>query len=81
MTFDHADFTPISDPIRIELAGFLSADFVIVGVTSEILPGPEGGDYIRTTVIFEDGHPELDGRALNRFSLRLDPALRGKRVR
>ena len=73
MTFDHADFTPISDPIRIELSGFLSADFVIDGVTSEILPSPDGGDYIRTTVIFEDGHPELDGRALNRFSLRLDP--------
>jgi len=73
MNSDYADLTPISDLIRIELVGFLSADFVIAGVTSEILPGPDGGDYIRTTVIFEAGHPELDARALNRFSLRLDP--------
>ena len=73
MTFDYADLTHISDLVRIELAGVLSADFVIAGVTSEILPGPDGGDYIRTTVIFEDGHPELNARALNRFSLRLDP--------
>ena len=73
MTFDHADLTHISDLIRIELAGFLPADFVIAGVTSEFLPGPDGGDYIRTTVIFEDGHPELDARGLSKFSLRLDP--------
>lgn len=72
-TFDRADLSHIPDPIRIELTGSLSADFVIAGVTSEILPGPDGGDYIRITVIFEDGHPELDARALNIFSLRLDP--------
>ena len=73
MTSANADLTHISDLIRIELAGFLSADFVIAGVTSEFLPGPDGEDYVRTTVIFEDGHPELDARALNRFSLCLDP--------
>ena len=56
-----------------ELAAYLPADFVIAEVTSESLPGPDGDDYIRTTVIFEDNHPELDARALNKFSLRIDP--------
>ena len=28
-------------------------------------------DYIRTTVILEDGHPELDARTLNKFSLHI----------
>ncbi len=73
VTFDHADLTPISDLVRIELARYLSADFVIADVTSELLPGPDGDDYIRTTVIFEDDHPELDAHALNKFSLRLHP--------
>ena len=52
MTFDACRPYPISDLIRIELSRFLSADFVIAGAISEILPGPDGGDYIRATVIF-----------------------------
>ena len=56
-----------------ELVAYLPPDFVIAEVTSESLPGPDGDDYIRTTVIFEDDHPELDARALNKFSLRIDP--------
>ena len=73
MNASQATLAHISDLVRIELAGYLSADFVIAEVTSESLPGPEGDDYIRTTVIFEDDHPELDARSLNKFSLRLDP--------
>ena len=73
MTLDHTYLTNISDLVRIELAGYLSADFVVAEVTSEYLPGPDGDDYIRTTVIFEDDHPELDAHALNRFSLHIEP--------
>ena len=47
--------------------------YPIAEVTSEILPGANGEDYIRTTVILEDGHPELDGRALNKFTLHIAP--------
>jgi hypothetical protein len=63
----------VSDLVRIELAGYLSDAFVIADVTSELLPGPDGDDYIRTTVIFEDGHPKLDAHALNKFSTNIDP--------
>ena len=63
----------ISDLVRIELPRYLSDAFVIAEVTSEFLPSPDGDDYIRTTVILEDGHPELDARALNKFSLHIDP--------
>ena len=73
MNASQATLADISDLIRIELAGYLSDDFVIAEVTSESLPGPDGDDYIRTTVVFEDDHPELDARALNKFSLRIDP--------
>ena len=47
--------------------------YPIAEVTSEILPGANCEDYIRTTVILEDGHPELDGRALNKFTLHIAP--------
>ena len=47
--------------------------YPIAEVTSEILRGANGEDYIRTTVILEDGHPELDGRALNKFTLHIAP--------
>ena len=73
MTASDTTLAHISDLVHIELAEYLSDAFVIAEVTSEFLPGPEGDDYIRTTVIFEDGHPELDARALNKFSLRIDP--------
>ena len=73
MTVDHAALAHLSDLVHMELAGYLSDAFVIAEVTSESLPGPDGDDYIRTTVIFEDDHPELDPRALNKFSLHIDP--------
>ena len=77
-TFD-STLAQVSDLVWTELTGYLSGNLVIVGVTSELLPGPDGDDYIRTTVILEDGHPELDARALNKFSLHIDPicAMRG----
>ena len=73
MTRDDTLLAQVSDLVQIELAKYLSEAFPIAEVTSEFLPGAHGEDYIRTTVIFEDGHPELDGRALNKFSLHIDP--------
>ena len=73
MTASDTTLANVSDLVRIELAGFLSDAFVIAEVTSEFLPTPDGDDYIRTTVILEDDHPELDPRVLNKFSLHIDP--------
>ena len=73
MTAPDITLADVSDLVHIELAEYLSNDFLIAEVTSEFLPGADGNDYIRTTVIFEDGHPELDARALNKFSRRLEP--------
>jgi hypothetical protein len=73
VTRDDTLLAQVSDLVQIELAKYLSEAFPIAEVTSEFLPGADGEDYIRTTVIFEDGHPELDGRALNKFSLHIDP--------
>ena len=63
----------ISDLVHAELQGYLPEDVHIDHVTSEILPAHDGGDYVRTTVVLEDGHPDLDPRVLNRFSLHLHP--------
>ena len=73
MTASQATLSHVSDLVQNEIAGYLSEAFVIAEVTSEFLPSPDGDDYIRTTVVFEDDHPELDGRALNNFSLHIDP--------
>lgn len=73
MTASQTTLSRVSDLVQIEMAGYLSDAFVIAEVSSEFLPGPDGDDYIRTTVIFEDDHPELDPRALNNFSLHIDP--------
>ena len=73
MTASDTTLANVSDLVRIELAGFLSDAFIIAEVTSEFLPGPDGDDYIRTTVIFQDDHPELDPRVLNKFSLHIYP--------
>lgn len=72
MNASHATLADVSDLVRMELAGYLSDAFVIADVTSELLPGPDGDDYIRTIVILEDGHPELDAYALNKFSTNID---------
>ena len=73
MTASETTLAHVSDLVHNELAGYLAGAFVIAEVASEFLPGPDGDDYIRTTVIFEDNHPELDARALNKFSLHIAP--------
>ncbi len=73
MNASHATLVHVSDLVRIEIADYLSDAFVIADVTSEFMPGPDGDDYIRTTVILEDGHPELDPHALNKFSTSIEP--------
>ena len=78
MTASHAMLAHVSDLVRIEIAGYLPDAFVIAEVTSELLSGPDGDDYIRTTVILEDDHPELDARALNKFSTHIDPLCRAR---
>ena len=78
MTASHAMLAHVSDLVRIELAGYLPDAFVIAGVTSELLSGPDGDDYVRTTVIFEDDHPELDARSLNKFSTQIDPLCKAR---
>ena len=78
MTADHATLGHVSDLVRTEITGYLSDAFVIAEVTSEILPGPDGDDYIRTVVIFEDDHPELDARALLKFSTHIDPLCKAR---
>ena len=40
---------------------------------SELLPDPDGKDYVRTVAILEDGHPELDPGTLNNFYQYLYP--------
>ena len=63
----------ISDLVRAALPEYLGDAIAIADVYSEFLPGPDGDDYVRTTVILEDGHPELDARTLNKFSLHIAP--------
>lgn len=78
MNAAHATLADVSDLVRMELTGYLSGAFVIADVTSELMPGPDGDDYIRTTVILEDGHPELDPHALNKFSTNIEPLCRAR---
>ena len=73
MATSEATLRHISDLVHTELQEYLPNDVHIDSVTSEILPAHDGGDYVRTTVVLKDGHPELDPRALNRFLLRLHP--------
>ena len=68
-----ADLPHISDLVHAELRRYLPDGAHIDRVTSEILPSYDGEDYVRTTVVLEDGHPALDFRALNRFYLHLHP--------
>ena len=68
-----ATLLKLSNLVETELAKFLPDGFTISGVTSEILPDPDDRDYIRTIVILEDGHPQLDPYILNKFSQYLKP--------
>ena len=63
----------VSGLVQAELAKYLTDDFVIDEVTSEFLENMEGELYIRTTVIFQDGHPRPDPRLLNSFSIDIEP--------
>ncbi len=72
MAKDHKFLAEVSDLVQAELTKFLSEAFPIAKVTSEYLPGPDEEDYLRTTVFFEDGHAELDPRALSRFTRHMD---------
>lgn len=72
MTTHETLLPEISDLVQIELAKYLSEAFPIAEVTSQFLPGANGEDYLRTTVILEDGHPKLDPHILNKFTLHID---------
>ena len=72
MTVSDLTLAQISDLVRTELPRYLPPDaFVISEIVSKVLPGSSDDEYIRTRVILEDGHPKLDGRTLNRFSLHI----------
>ena len=73
MTTCDATLLHVSDLVQTELAKFLPSGFLVSGVISELLPDPDGKDNIRTIVVLEDGHPELDPRTLNNFSQYLHP--------
>lgn len=73
MTTCDATLLQVSDLVETELAKFLPNGFIISSVTSELLPDPDDREYIRTIVILEDGHPQLDPRTLNTFSQHLYP--------
>ncbi len=76
MTDPAATLAHVSNLVHAELAQYLSNDFIIDQVTSEFLPSSEGEDYIRTTVILEDGHPKLDPHTLIKFSMHMNSVCR-----
>ena len=62
----------LNDLVRTELPQYLPPDaFIVSEVVSIVLPGSNDDEYIRTSVILEDGHPKLDGHTLNRFALHI----------
>ena len=74
MTTSTTPLEHLSDLVHTELNKYLKDQFVITEVRSEILPASEGEDYIRSTVILEDGHLELDPHTLNKFALHIESA-------
>ena len=76
MTDPAAILAHVSDLVHAELAQYLSNDFVIAQVTGEFLPGAAGEDYLRATVILEDGHPKLDPHTLIKFSMHMNSVCR-----
>ena len=73
MTTKTALLAEVSNLVKLEFGKYMSKDFPVADVTSEILTDAEGEEYVRTMVILEDGHPKLDGRMLNKFSMYMDP--------
>ena len=80
MTDPAATLAHVSDLVHAELTKYLSDDFVIAQVTGEFLPGADGGDYLRATVILEDGHPKLDPHTLNKFSMHMNSLCRERNM-
>ena len=80
MTDPAATLAHVSDLVHAELTKYLSDDFVIAQVTGEFLPGADGEDYLRATVILEDGHPKLDPHTLNKFSMHMNSLCRERNM-
>lgn len=73
MTVSDSTLVQISDLVHTKVGEYLPDHTCIDRVTSEILPTSDGEEFVRTTVVLEDGHPELNPRALNEFFLMLHP--------
>ena len=63
----------ISYLVYSRITGHLPDDVQVDRVFSEYLPAVDGDEYVRTTVVLEDGHPDLDPRILNEFSQLIYP--------
>ena len=63
----------ISYLVHSRITGHLPDDVRVDRVFSEFLPTVDGDEYVRTTVVLEDGHPELDPHVLNEFSRLIYP--------
>lgn len=68
MTTTDSTLHHISDLVQTRVEGHLPDDVHVDRVFSEFLPTADEDEYIRTTVVLEDGHPKLDARLLNEFS-------------
>ena len=73
MTMTDTSLLQISDLVAIEIQGYLPENTRVDHVISDLLPTVDGGEYVRTTVILEDGHPDLDPYVLNEFSRLIHP--------
>ena len=73
MTMTDPSLLQISDLVEIEIRHHLPENTHIDRIISDLLPSADGGEYVRTTVVLEDGHPELDPRVLNEFSRIIRP--------
>ena len=71
MIITHSHLADISDLVMVALADDPPGEFCVKDVTSEVLPFGIDDEYVRTTVILDDGYPSLDPRAFNQFSLRV----------
>lgn len=63
----------ISYLVYSRITGHLPDDVHVDRVFSVHMPTAYGEEYVRTTVVLEDGHPELDPHLLNEFSPLIRP--------
>ena len=68
MTTKDPTLHDISDMVHARVVRHLPDDVHVDRVFSELLPTEDENEYIRTTVVLEDGHPDLDPNVLNEFS-------------